>query len=189
MNKIIRNALVVLWLLPIGLVSGCSPPSDKSASTPRRQESRQEQVIAGRASVIDGDTLEIRGRRIRLQAIDAPEARQTCKLDGKPWPCGRRAAFALADLIGTRPVECRSRQRDRWDRAVAVCRVGETEINAWMVEHGWALAYRRYGKDYVGQEKAARADRRGIWAGSFVPPWEHRRGHEKEVSAGSFAGA
>jgi endonuclease YncB( thermonuclease family) len=58
-------------------------------------------VLMGRASVVDGDTLEIRGVRVRLWGIDAVESSQTC-LDagGKPWPCGRRAAFALADFLG-----------------------------------------------------------------------------------------
>jgi len=42
--------------------------------------------------VIDGDTLEIHGQRIRLHGIDAPESRQLCRLDGKPWQCGKDAA-------------------------------------------------------------------------------------------------
>ncbi len=44
--------------------------------------------VAGTASVIDGDTLEVHGQRIRLHGIDAPESRQLCRLDGKPWQCG-----------------------------------------------------------------------------------------------------
>ncbi len=55
--------------------------------------------VAGTASVIDGDTLEIHGQRIRLHGIDAPESRQLCRLDGKPWQCGKDAANALAEKI------------------------------------------------------------------------------------------
>ena len=55
--------------------------------------------IIGRASVIDGDTIEIHGTRIRLFAIDAVESRQSCTtFGGQHWSCGRQAAFALADL-------------------------------------------------------------------------------------------
>jgi hypothetical protein len=57
-------------------------------------------VLMGRASVVDGDTLEIQGVRVRLWGIDAVESSQTClDASGKPWPCGRRAAFALADFL------------------------------------------------------------------------------------------
>jgi endonuclease YncB( thermonuclease family) len=148
-----------------------------------------EQVAAGRVSVVDGDTLELHGQRIRLAAIDAPEARQSCLLGGKPWPCGRRAAFALADLVGTATVTCRWRSRDRYRRAVATCAVGGTDLGGWLVEQGWALAFRRYGLDYVSQEDRARDARRGLWAGSFVPPWALRRGNKKQISADSYAGA
>ena len=62
--------------------------------------------IIGTASVIDGDTLEVQGQRIRLHGIDAPESRQLCLLDDKPWQCGKDAANALAEQIGHRPVTC-----------------------------------------------------------------------------------
>ena len=45
-----------------------------------------EQVVSGRASVVDGDTLELHGLRVRLDAIDAPEARQRCHHGGNEWP-------------------------------------------------------------------------------------------------------
>ncbi|HEX7883996.1 MAG TPA: hypothetical protein VF499_14825, partial [Afipia sp.] len=35
--------------------------------------------VAGQASVIDGDTIEIHGTRVRLYGIDAPEHDQLCR--------------------------------------------------------------------------------------------------------------
>ena len=162
------------------------PPTPAGA---RGKSTRPEQTSVGRVSVIDGDTLELHALRIRLAAMDAPEARQSCRRDGRQWPCGRSAAFALADLIGTRPVTCSWRTLDRYRRPVAKCTVGGTDLGGWMVDQGWALAFRRYGLDYVAEERSAREGRRGIWAGSFVPPWAFRTRRGEEVSAQSYAGA
>jgi endonuclease YncB( thermonuclease family) len=68
----------------------------------------------GRASVIDGDTIEIHGQRIRLFGIDAPEAGQTCNVDGQHYRCGQQAALALSDFIKARPVACEQRYRSLW---------------------------------------------------------------------------
>jgi len=63
--------------------------------------------ISGRASVIDGDTLEIHGTLIRLYGIDAPESSQTCKRpSGDTWRCGQRAAIALAEFLRAGPIDC-----------------------------------------------------------------------------------
>ena len=134
--------------------------------------------IAGVASVIDADTIEIYGQRIRLHGIDAPEGGQTC-LDaaGRNWRCGQRAALALQDLIGRRTVTCDERDVDRYGRIVGRCLVGDLDINEWLVAQGLALAYRHYSRDYVAAEDQARSAGRGMWAGSFEPPWEWRRRH------------
>jgi endonuclease YncB( thermonuclease family) len=110
-------------------------------------------TITGTASVIDGDTIEIHGTRIRLFGIDAPESDQSCTIQGKAWPIGHRAAFALSDKVGRQTVECRPRDKERF--GLTVCFVGGADINAWMVAEGWALAYRQYSNDYVDQERTA----------------------------------
>jgi endonuclease YncB( thermonuclease family) len=134
--------------------------------------------LIGVASVIDADTIEIHGQRIRLHGIDAPEGGQVC-LDaaGQKWRCGQRAALALQDLIGRRTVACDERDVDRYGRIVGRCLVDDLDINEWLVAQGLALAYRRYSGDYVAAEDEARAAGRGMWAGSFEPPWEWRRRH------------
>ncbi|WP_417809482.1 thermonuclease family protein [Thioclava sp.] len=136
----------------------------------------QAKTITGTASVIDGDTIDIHGSRIRLHAIDAIESRQRCKLpNGKLWNCGKDASFALADKIGRAPVSCEVTDIDRYKRFVAICRQNGEDLNAWLVRNGWAVAYRRYGRDYVPQEDAARKQQAGIWASEFMMPWDWRR--------------
>ncbi len=139
--------------------------------------------LVGRASVIDGDTLEIHGRRIRLLGIDAPEGGQFCEKDGKRYRCGQRAAQALADKIGRVTVRCEQHDIDRYKRIVAVCSLGNVELNAWIVRQGWAIAYRQYSRDYVDDESAARAEKAGIWAGRFIEPSKWRRGDRLAVES------
>jgi endonuclease YncB( thermonuclease family) len=69
--------------------------------------------LVGQATVIDGDTMEIHGTRIRLYGIDAPESGQQCLNGREPYRYGQRAALALSDHIGQHTVSCRSKRRSR----------------------------------------------------------------------------
>ncbi len=131
--------------------------------------------IAGQASVIDGDTLEIHGQRIRLYGIDAPENDQTCTRDGKPWRCGQTAALELSGFIGSQTVRCAERGQDRYGRMIGKCEAKGVDLGQWMVEQGLALAYRKYAINYIANEDRARGARKGMWAGVFQPPWDYRR--------------
>ena len=131
--------------------------------------------IVGSASVIDGDTLEMRGRRIRLHGIDAPEGAQLCEdSSGNRYRCGQGAALALADKIRYRTVSCQARGSDRYGRTIGLCEVGGEDLNGWLVSEGLAVAYLRYSLLYLPRELVARLNSRGLWAGKFVRPEEWR---------------
>ena len=131
--------------------------------------------IAGVASVIDGDTIEIHGQRIRFHGIDAPESSQLRhRENGEPWRCGQQAALAMSDKIGRSVVRCDPKDRDRYGRIVAICFKDTLDLSRWMVDQGWVVAYRKYSLDYVADEDRARMERRNIWSGSFELPWDWR---------------
>lgn len=135
--------------------------------------------LSGPAFVIDGDTIELEGQRVRLFGLDAPEGRQPCyDADGAPWACGSSASDYLRALVQDKPVRCHSRDRDRYGRVVAQCWVGSVDVAAQLVLHGLAVAYRRYASDYIPAEQQARNRRVGIWSGAFEMPWDWRRGQK-----------
>ena len=109
--------------------------------------------ITGKPRIIDGDTIEIAGERIRLHGIDAPEAKQTCTdQSGKEWRCGQEATWALGRIIETYWVRCEGNERDKFGRLIAKCFTGPYDIEAKMVQQGWAVAYRKYSTGYVAEE-------------------------------------
>jgi endonuclease YncB( thermonuclease family) len=134
--------------------------------------------IVGRASVVDGDTIEVGKLRIRLSGIDAPEHDQICTdQSDKRYLCGQEAATALdAWLAKSRPVTCTPSGHDRYHRTVANCRRADgSSVNAWLVENGYAVDWPKYshGVFSAAQDRAMAADR-GIWRGWFELPCRYR---------------
>ena len=138
-------------------------------------------AIIGKAWVIDGDTINISGTHIRLDGIDAPETDQPCTdSSGKTWSCGKAAADELKARIRAQELTCESKAFDKYKRVIAVCTLSDgSDINAWMVQQGWAVAY-GYANTYESEEAQARAAKRGIWAGSFVMPSQWRQSQKPE---------
>jgi len=140
------------------------------------QHWERQSPLIGRARVVDGDTIDIAGTRIRLEDIDAPEANQTCiDVRGQPWPCGRTATDELRAHINGHELNCQPSGFDRYRRVVAVCSLPDgSDVNAWMVRQGWALTS-GYFRTYGAEEAEAEFAKRGIWAGRFMPPAQWRR--------------
>jgi endonuclease YncB( thermonuclease family) len=140
------------------------------------------EVLSGRASLIDGDTLEVGTQRIRLYGIDAPEAGQTCSnARGGTWPCGTDAIKALTGIVDGKTVQCEGDTRDDYGRLIATCFVGSLNINEELVRRGMAWAFTRYAQDYVDVEADAQTKRIGIWQAPTEPAWDYRA-HRWEVA-------
>ena len=130
-------------------------------------------------SITDGDSLKRNDVRYRLEGMDAPEINQICTLNNKDWECGLAAALYLEQLHGKNGFECKNLGQDRYKRISARCYILEDgnriDIGSLMVREGYALAYRRYSKDYIDEEEFAKENSRGLWRSKFMKPWEWRR--------------
>ena len=135
----------------------------------------QAQTIEGYPRVIDGDTLDIQGQRIRIANIDAPESKQTCSLNGSAYYCGKTSTQFLRSFIGGSKATCKVISKDRYKRFISTCYVRETDIGAVMVAEGHAVAYLRYSRAYKPLQDAAEREQRGIWSTEFMMPEKWRR--------------
>ena len=133
------------------------------------------QDFAGRARVIDGDTIHVGDTRVRLEGIDAPESTQTCKrATGEDWACGTDATHALRLMVEGREVVCRNHGLDKYGRTLGTCFIEGRDINAEMIKLGLAWAYVKYSSAYVAEEAQARRAKSGIWQGDALPAWDFR---------------
>ena len=154
------------------------PPARQPQAAPDRIRKSPIEIRGSVPRIVDADTLEVAGQKVRLQGIDAPESAQSCRqATGQRYQCGEHATQALRVRIGADAVTCTIEGRDRYMRALGICYAADgTDLNGWLVRQGHALAYRRYSTTYVPQEAQAKAAQAGLWAGAFVPPWDWRRG-------------
>ena len=124
----------------------------------------------------DGDSLIFQGQDLTLYGIDAMEWNQICRDGDGDWTCGGAAATALRERIAGERICCHQRGIDVYDRPEVVCYLGEEDLNAWLVRHGWAMALPVGSFNYAGEQAAAIEAGRGVWRSDFIPPWEWRGG-------------
>ncbi len=134
-----------------------------------------ENIIKGKAKIIDGDTIHIGKYKIRLHGIDAPEIKQTCTINKIIWECGFESSQALESIISEKEARCEIVDIDRYKRFVAKCFVKNINLNQYMVQNGWAVAYRYYSDDFIKNEEIAEKNKAGIWQGKFLDPYLFRK--------------
>lgn len=128
--------------------------------------------------VVDGDSLEIDGKKIRLIDIDAPEYEQTCfDKNNIEYNCGIEALEFLENKIkkGERQgqkLKCNKKDVDKYKRDLSVCYIGKTNLNRLMIKSGYALSY--WSKKYKTLEDKAKNEKKGIWQGKFMRPELYR---------------
>jgi len=149
--------------------------------------------IVGRATVVDGDTIDVHGEKVRFNGIDAPESSQLCEDgQGRDYPCGAASAEALDEFLSaSRPVTCNFVERDRYGRFVGDCFTADgRSVQEWMVTNGWALDWPHYsGGAYARLQENARRKGRGVWQGRFDIPWEWRAAQRQGDSRGVVSAA
>lgn len=180
---VLATASTTLFPVPIAAAAASS-----ATTTPT--------VVAGKARVVDGDTLVINNERIRLYGVDAPESKQACKdASGKEYACGQVAQAALEQRVkaGGGTAKCSVRERDQYGRLVASCALptgnpfGQDEdAGDYMVRRGQAVAYRKITSQYIPAENAAKKQKEGIWQGDFEPPAKWR--YDRRVAEGDGSG-
>ncbi len=139
-------------------------------------------AIYGVTRVINGDTLEMRGKYIKIYAIDAPESNQSCAdYKGRAYRCGQEAAKWLKSWISGHELECHILKQDSKGNMIATCSLGQYDIGAAMVNAGWAVADPSQNDIYVPYQQQAINNRRGLWQGQFYMPWDWREIQSKKA--------
>lgn len=127
--------------------------------------------IKGRAVAVDGGTLEVGNKGVRLLGVDAPEKYQRCKIEYVSYDCGGIAMRNLDRKIEGKEVVCSIRGKDYYWKAIAICTVNGEDLGHWLVFNGFAYAYKQHADAYTAIEMNAKAAKRGFWQGQFDPPW------------------
>ncbi|NDA15821.1 MAG: thermonuclease family protein [Gammaproteobacteria bacterium] len=111
--------------------------------------------VSGTGLAKDGEVISVDGTPLRLHGIDVLEKDQLCRKSG---------------------VRCVGNETDKDGLLNAECFVDGYNLNARLVSEGWALAYTRYSDKYLPEQNQAKSEKKGMWVGEFVKPWDWRRG-------------
>ena len=134
--------------------------------------------FSGKAYVLDGDSIRVSRKEVRLFGIDAPEYSQTCfNKTNIEYNCGLNSKEFLIKLIGGKKIDCFYAQKDKYDRFLAKCYLDNLSINEEIIKNGMAVVYNFTESDEVIDklEEQAKNKKIGIWQGAFELPKNYRK--------------
>lgn len=164
-RSVVRTILTGIGLAIVALLNQWMESDKSGPAAPIPAEG-----VTGVPRLVDGDSFHMNGDEVRMKGIDAPEGRQTCQRQGRDWPCGEEARRELQRQINGMKVTCEVHERDQHRRLLGTCRAGGKNLNAAMVEQGYAVAF----GGYEAEERVARNAKRGLWSGEFERPRDWR---------------
>ena len=132
-------------------------------------------VHADKLTVTDGDTIRIGEERIRFSGIDAPELKQTCVYQEIEFKCGEFSKNLLIKKIANQKVSCIRESKDQYGRTLAECFVGKDSLSSYLVQEGYAFAYRKYSDKFIADEEYAQSKGNGMWSMEFLFPWDFKK--------------
>ena len=140
--------------------------------------SGEKNISKGKAIVVDGDTIKIKGKKIRFSGIDAPESyyrgkKQTCIEYNKKVFCGKISKDKLIERIGNNSVNCKIEEnKDKYNRSIGECFIKEKSLSVFMVRNGYAFDWPYYSKGkFAKDQEYAKINKLGLWNMNFEFPW------------------
>jgi endonuclease YncB( thermonuclease family) len=134
--------------------------------------------FSGKAYVLDGDSIKVNKKEIRLFGIDAPEYSQIClDQNNKEYSCGQISKEFLINLIGGKKIDCYYAEFDKYNRYLSKCFINQKSINLELIKNGMAVVYNFTESDEEMDkfEEMAKLNKIGIWQGSFELPKNYRK--------------
>ena len=139
-------------------------------------------VKSNNIKVIDGDTIMLDNKRIRLKGIDTPEIKQQClSKSNKYIDCGVAAKINLKQIIANKTLECSNSGTDKYQRHLAYCFVNGTNINLELVKQGYARNYLQNNIFFIYYETVVKINKIGLWNTKFEKPGEWRKLHSQKT--------
>ena len=134
----------------------------------------EEEIIKGKAKVVNSDYIKIDKQTIILFGVEAMERPQKCYINNELWPCWESGVRKLEEIVDLGETICFIKGKAKMNRVFAICETQNIELNKELIRSGLALARIKQSDLYIDDERYAKENKLGIWRGKFIEPWKWR---------------